>query len=185
MAYYTAPVYTEADLELLDESDLHYPYSDERAVYIGRDHQYELTPQYFAERGVTLAERVPGNEPDKVAHFLKDLRVKVYTFVYTHTALSGVPVINYLIAKRGLNTIPVDEYRRIFLEAMYLEGVYLLVNGDVSNTSGIDLDTMQNMSAEVIRNQNRDFNKDAIGLLKTLGLCYYGRYNFIPQGEDW
>ena len=31
----------------------------------------------------------------------------------------------------------------------------------------------------------RDFHKDALDMLKTLGLRFYGKYDFIPQGNDW
>ena len=52
-------------------------------------------------------------------------------------------------------------------------------------TAGVDYDTMQNMSADVVRNQDRDMHKDCVRMLTTLGLFYLGRYCFIPQGEDW
>ena len=90
-----------------------------------------------------------------------------------------------MIAKRGLYGFSPYEYRQAFLEAMFIEGEYLLDNGDISGVSGVDLDTMQNMSDDVIRHQERDMHKDAIELLKTLGLRYFGRYRFIPQGNDW
>ena len=37
-----------------------------------------------------------------------------------------------------------------------------LDNGDISSISGVDFDTMQNMSIDVMRNQERDFHKDAV-----------------------
>lgn len=172
-------------LEELDEKDIHYPYSDEDAVYIGRDHQYELTSEYFEQRGRNLGIEVDGNAPDKVAHFLRALRLKFYTWIYTHTAMNPRATINFLIAKRGLRTWDMAEYRKMFLEAMFIEGCYLLDNGDVSSVSGVDLDTMQNMSEDVIRNQDRDFHKDSVNMLRQLGLCYYKGYRFIPQGKDW
>ena len=93
--------------------------------------------------------------------------------------------MNYLIAKRGLRGYGKYEYRQAFLEAMFIEGCYLLDNGDLSQIAGVDLDTMQNMSADVVRNQERDFDKQAIDMLKALGLRYLGRYNFLPEGKDW
>ena len=68
---------------------------------------------------------------------------------------------------------------------MFKEGEYLLENGDISMTAGVDYDTMQNMSADVVRNQDRDMHKDCVRMLTTLGLFYLGRYCFIPQGEAW
>lgn len=186
MKIYQAQYYTKEQLEQLDEEKIKFPFSDDDATYIGLDHQYELTSKYFQERGRNLEVEVEGNEPDKVKHFLRYLRQKIYTYVYAHNK-SLRPQLNYMIAKRGLRGYTMYEYRQTFLEAMFIEGCYLLDNGDISSITGVDLDTMQNMSADVIRNQDRDMHKDAIGLLKQLGLNYYGRYSFVPQGQgiEW
>ena len=180
---YQAPTYTKAQLAQMDASQIQYPYSDEGATYDGLHHQYQLTRQYFEERGVNLLTKIEGSNPDKIANFLNELRVKVYTTIYNQNK-STRNQLNYLIAKRGLRTMDMAEYRETFLEAMYIEGCYLLENGDLSFVSGVDLDTMQNMSADVMRNQNRDWHKDALLLLQTLGLRYYKRYDFYPQGKD-
>lgn len=185
MKVYQAPYYTRYMLEEMDESAIHFPFSDEDATYVGRDHQYELTSEYFEQRGRNLGIEVEGNEPDKVAHFLRALRLKVYTWIYTHTAMTPRQVINYLISKRGLRTWDKYEYRKAFLEAMFIEGCYLLDNGDISSVTGIDLDTMQNMSDDVMRRQDRDMHKDTIRILTQLGLNYYRRYRIMPEGEDW
>lgn len=181
---YVAPVYTKSQLSKMNENQIHYPYSDENAVYVGIDHQYELTREYFYERGRNLEAEISGNSPDKVKVFLHNLRMKLYTYIYTHNK-STRQQLNYLIAKRALIGYSKEEYRKSFLEAMFYQGCYLLDNGDISEISGVDLDTMQNMSIDVIRNQDRDMSKEAIGILKTMGLNFYGRYNFIPFGEDW
>lgn len=184
MKRYIAPTYTESELEQLDESQIHFPFSDKDATYNGLAHQYELTRAYFEERGRNLEVEIDGHEPEKVKHFLKALSTKCYLYIYNHSK-STRNQLNYLIAKRGLRGYGKYEYRQAFLEAMFIEGCYLLDNGDLSSVSGVDLDTMQNMSGDVMREQNRDFHKDFIQAMKTLGLNYYGRYSFIPQGEDW
>ena len=184
MNTYIAPYYSKEDLELLDEEELHFPFSDDDATYIGRDHQYELTSQYFQERGRNLEIEVEGDQPDKVKLFLAQLRRKFYSRIY-NTNKSTRPQLNYMIAKRGLRGYTRYEYRQAFLEAMFIEGEYLLDNGDIAGIAGVDFDTMQNMSEDVMRNQERDFHKDAVEMLKTLGLRYFGKYTFIPQGKDW
>lgn len=184
MTFYKAPYYTESQLQSLQENQLKYPFSDKDATYDGVFHQYELTPKYFEERGRNLLEEVDGDAPDKVKHFLKFLRTKVYLYIYNHNK-STRNQLNYLIAKRGLRGYTPFEYRQAFLEAMFIEGCYLLDNGDISAISGIDLDTMQNMSADVMRNQDRDMHKDCVEALKTLGLKFYGKYAFAPQGSEW
>lgn len=184
MKKFVAPVYTEEQLEELDEKDIKFPFSDKDATYIGQDHQYELTSKYFQERGRNLEVEISGNQPDKVKLFLAALRRKFYSKIYT-TNKSTRQQLNYMIAKRGILGYTPYQYRQAFLEAMFIEGEYLLDNGDISSIAGVDFDTMQNMSADVMRNQERDFHKDALEMLKTLGLRFYGKYNFIPQGEDW
>jgi hypothetical protein len=184
MNIYVAPVYTEQDIERLSVEEMHFPFTDNDAVYIGLDHQYELTSAYFQERGRNLEIEIEGHDPEKVKHFLKALRLKVYTWIYTHNK-STRQQLNYLIAVRSLRGFDKYAYRQAFLEAMFLEGCYLLDNGDLSGIAGVDLDTMQNMSADVMRFQDRDMHRDCIRLLQTLGLNYYGKYTFIPQGRDW
>ena len=51
---YIAPFYTKEQIDIMGEDLLHYPFSDDDAVYIGLDHQYELTSKYFQERGRKL-----------------------------------------------------------------------------------------------------------------------------------
>jgi hypothetical protein len=184
MKFYVAPFYSKEQLAMMNESEMHFPFSDDDATYNGLFHQYELTEKYFLERGVNLQQRLSGNDPEKVKHFLEELRTKFYTRIY-NTNKTLPRKLNYMIAKRGIYGISPYEYRQLFLQAMFIEGKYLDNNGDISSVSGVDFDTMQNMSADVIRHQERDFHKDAIDLLKTLGLRYYGEYRFIPQGEDW
>lgn len=184
MEIYTAPTYSESQLAVLDEREIHFPFNDKDAKYIGLYHQYELTDKYFMERGRNLAVEVEGNETDKVKHFLAYLRMKFYNKIYT-TNKSTRSQLNYMIAKRGLRGYSPYEYRQAFLEAMFVEGCYLLDNGDLSQVAGIDLDTMQNMSADVMRNQERDFSVQAVDMLKSLGLRFLGKYSFIPEGKDW
>ena len=102
MKTYVAPFYTKEQLEELDESQIHFPFSDDDAVYIGKTHQYELTSKYFQERGRNLEIEISGNSPDKVKLFLSQLRTKVYTRIY-NTNKSTRQQLNYLIAKRGIN----------------------------------------------------------------------------------
>lgn len=184
MKTFVAPIYTREDLEIMGEDELSFPFSDEDAVYDGKTHQYRLTPAYFQERGRNLNVEIDGDEPEKVKHWLMELQNKVYTFIYAHNQ-STRRQMNYMIAKRPLRGFTPYEYRQAFLDAMFREGCYLLDNGDLSSVTGVDIDTMQNMSVAVMREQNRDFHKDCISALTSLGLCYMGRYKFCPRGEDW
>lgn len=179
---YNAPTYTQAQIELLGDQ-IQYPYSDEYMVYDGKKHQYRLTRKCFEERGVNLQTKLENATPDKINNFLHGLQLKVYSHIYD-SCKSTKNQIDYIIAKRGLRTMDIAEYRQTFMDMMFIEGEYLLNNGDVSALSGVDFDTMQNMSADVMRNQKRDWSLDALALCNMLGLHYTKRYPFIPQGKD-
>lgn len=184
MTFYEPTIYTQADLALLDNDEVVYPYSDEYATYLGKYHQYELTRNYFEEKGVSLEKEIPGTSPTKIQEFLAFLRIKFYNYIYSHSK-SLRKQINYMIAKRGISGFEMYEYRDEFLEAMFMEGEYLLKNGDISQFNGVDIDTMQNMSIDVIKNQDRDFSLDAKRKLVQLGLNFYGQYKFLIEDENW
>jgi len=187
MRIFKAPIFTRDQLELMEDKDLTTPFSDEDAVYIGIDHQYELTSGYFKKRGVNLLESVPGKNPTKVNDFLRMLRLKSYTYFYANSG-STRALINKKVALGIREGFTLYTYRQAFLEAMYVNGLYLLQNGDISMVSGVDLDTMQNMSQDVVRRQNRDYHPQAILMWKQLGLNFYGRYRGIftnDMGETW
>lgn len=182
MAVFEAPTYTQAQLSNMSAEEISYPYSDEYMVYDGLRHQYRLTRKIFEERGRNLLTEIQGNSPDKINNFLYAVQIKVYSHIYTANK-STRNQLDYLIAKRGLMTMDMAEYRQTFEDMMYLEGCYLLDNGDITTISGVDFDIMQNMSIDVMRKQDRDWSKDAIGLLTVLGLNYVKRYGFYPQGK--
>lgn len=184
MKFYEPKTYTRDELEELEEREIVFPFCDEDATYNGKTHQYTLTAGYFYERGRNLELEVEGTDPEKVKHFLQYLTRKVYNYIYIHSK-STRNQINYLIAKRALRSYSPYEYRQAFLEAMFLEGCYLLDNGDLGAISGVDFDTMSNVNIDVMRNQDRDMHPECVKLLKELGLNYYGRYKFIPDGNDW
>lgn len=186
MKFYEAPHYTQTQLDGMTEKEVHFPFSDDDAVYIGRDHQYELTAKYFTQRGVNLSIELEGNDPEKVKHFLRDLRMKVYLYIYTHSKSPRV-VLNFIIARRGIRGYSLYEYRQAFLEAMFLEGCYMLRNGDVATIAGVDFDQMASMPDDVLRAEDRDMHKDAVRALQILGLSYYGQYRIMPcgMGVDW
>ena len=78
MEIYQAPFYTKEQLAQLDETAIHFPFSDDDATYIGLDHQYELTSKYFQERGRNLEIEISGTSTDRVKQFISALRRKFY-----------------------------------------------------------------------------------------------------------
>ena len=101
MNFYQAPTYTESQLRNMDEKDMQFPFNDDDAVYDGVTHQYTLTEKYFYQRSRNLLVELETTDPEKVAHFLKYLTMKVYTFIYTHSK-SPRNTLNYMVAKRGI-----------------------------------------------------------------------------------
>lgn len=185
---FQAKYYKDGEIDNLEEEEMVFPYSDKYAKYIGKYHQYEPTEALFNEHGIDirkkLEQEISGNS---VANFLAYVRFKFYLYVYSHNK-SSRPVMNYIIAKRGIKSYPSRyEYRNNILDAMVYLGEYLLNNGDISQISGIDLDGMTSLSIETIRNEDRDYPARFRNLMSTLGLCYFGSYRIMPigLGKEW
>ena len=188
MNVFNAPVYTKSQLLTLPESEIVFPFTNREGeiggVYDGLLHQYRLNEEYFTFRGRNLAQEIEGRDPNKVRNFLDYLRIKSYGWIYSR-GRSTRQQLNFMIAKGRLNGFSPFEYRTQFMEALFLQGEYMLDNGDISSISGVDLDTMQNMSRDVIRGQDRDMHPNAIMAFRQLGLNFYGRYGFLISGRDW
>lgn len=185
---FQATTYTETQIEELEEEEMSFPYNDKYARYLGKYHQYEPTEALFNEHGIDIRKKLEQDtNGNSVANFLAYVRFKFYLYVYSHNK-STRPVMNYIIAKRGIKSYPSRyEYRNNILDAMVYLGEYLLNNGDISQISGIDLDGMVSLSIDTIRNEDRDYPARFKNLMSTLGLCYFGSYKIVPVGlgKDW
>ena len=185
---FQATYYTETQIENLEESEMVFPYSDVYARYIGKYHQYEPTEVLFNLNGINIKKRLEVSQDGiTVQSFLSYVRFKFYLYVYSHSK-SPRPVMNFLIARRGLKSYPsMYEYRNDILQAMVYLGEYLLDNGDLSQISGVDFDTMSALPIEQLRNEDRDYPARFGNLMSTLGLRYYGSYRIIPYGigKEW
>ena len=79
------------------------------------------------------------------------------------------------------------EYRQAIINAMVDLAFYMLINGDLSLVSGVDLESMTSLSIDTIRYEERDYPQRYKQTMSDLGLAYYGRYTFIASGvgEEW
>lgn len=185
---FQAITYTQTQIEELSEEEMVYPYSDKYATYVGKYHQYEPTEALFNERGINIKRELEQKaNGTSVKEFLSYVRFKFYLYVYSHNK-SPRHVMNFIIAKRGIRTYPsMFEYRGYILDAMVYLGQYLLDNGDITQISGIDLDSNTALSIDELRNEDRDYPARFRDLMSTLGLCYYGQYKIISNGlgTEW
>lgn len=185
---YQAPYYTQTQIDNLEVNQMQFPYSDDYARYLGKEHQYEPTQALFNANGIDISKRLETTQTGlSVENFLKYVRFKFYLFVYSHSK-STRPVMNYIIAKRGIRSYPnVYEYRNDILNAMVYLGEYLLDNGDLTQIAGVDFDSMTALPIEQLRNEDRDYPARFRNLMSTLGLCYYGYYRIMPSGigKEW
>lgn len=185
---FQAITYTQTQIEELSEEEMVYPYNDKYATYVGKYHQYEPTEALFNERGINIKRELEQKaNGTSVKEFLSYVRFKFYLYVYSHNK-SPRHVMNFIIAKRGIRTYPsMFEYRGYILDAMVYLGEYLLNNGDITQISGIDLDSNTALSIDELRNEDRDYPARFRDLMSTLGLCYYGQYKIISNGlgTEW
>lgn len=114
---------------------MNHPYNDEYMTYDYRAHKYRLTP--FAVRemlAVSLEDRLNARGmTDKAAApvaFLRVISDEIYAYIYSCNDKNLVQ--EFLAAKH-------PAARNILMEAMLAQVTYTLLNGDVSNLSGIDI----------------------------------------------
>ena len=187
MNYFNAPKYTETQIEQMDLNDMVFPFSDDYMYYDGKRHQYILQEKALDEVDNTWKKHLTDKSPNGVKNLLVSASLKFYTYAYQHSR-SNNNQINYLIAKRGLKSYPnMLEYRQAIINAMVDLAFYMLINGDLSLVSGVDLESMTSLSIDTIRYEERDYPQRYKQTMSDLGLAYYGRYTFIASGvgEEW
>lgn len=187
MNYFIAPIYSETQLEQMDYKDIVFPFSDDYMYYDGKRHQYVIKEKALDMVDNTWKKYLTDKTPNGVRNFLLTASMKFYTYAYQHSR-SNNNQINYLIAKRGLKSYPnMMEYRNDICSAIVSLAFYMLINGDLSMVSGVDLESMTSISIETIRYEERDYPQRYKQTMSDLGLAFYGRYTFIASGigEEW
>ena len=187
MNFYEANYYTETQLQEMDLKDIVFPFNDDYMSYDGKKHQYILKEKALDEADDTWKKHLTDKTPNGVRNLLITTSLKFYTYAYQHSRSSNNQ-INFLIAKRGLKSYPnMFEYREAIKNAMVDLAFYILINGDLSLISGVDLESMTSMSIETMRYEERDYPQRYKQTMSDLGRAYYGRYSFIATGvgKEW
>lgn len=186
---FKAVEYTEEEIEALEVDEMEFPYSDKRLRYDGLLHQYIPTEYAFQERGVNIRQILKDNGIEEVDEFCKHVSFKFYLWAYQRCKLSGQSKINYMVARRGVkrNFSNLYEYRNAVIATMVYLGEYLATNGDISQTSGVDLVENSAMDISTLRGEDRDYPKGFGDLMTKLGLNYTGTYKFMESGigKEW
>jgi hypothetical protein len=113
MTFYTAPTYTEVELENLELEEMHFPYNDTELYYNGHTHQYEILEQAFKNRGINIRADLKARGIDDLDGFLKRVSQKFYLYAYKHCYMNSPIAIKYLIAVKGIVTMGnLYEYRQ-------------------------------------------------------------------------
>ena len=187
MEFFKPNYYEDTQLEQMNLEDIVFPYNDDLMVYDGKSHRYILKEKALDIVNSNWKKDLTDKSPNGARNHLIATSIKFYNYAYTHSRSSNNQ-INYLIAKRGLKSYPnMYEYRQAIINAMVDLAFYLLDNGDLSRISGVDLESMTSMSIETMRYEERDYPQRYKQTMVDLGLAYYGRYTFIPNGigKEW
>jgi hypothetical protein len=188
MTFYTAPTYTEVELENLELEEMHFPYNDTELYYNGHTHQYEILEQAFKNRGINIRADLKAKGIDDLDGFLKRVSQKFYLYAYKHCYMNSPIAIKYLIAVKGIVTMGnLYEYRQQIIEIMVMLGEYLCNNGDVSQVSGFDLDSGATTDIRSLRYEERDYPAEMKAVMHPLGLDFAGKYRFYVDGigKEW
>lgn len=123
---------TQAE-RFVDENDP--PYDDDKMHYDYSLHRYILYPLAFQkETGIDLASKVNGalgDENNMLEFYLKyNISAPIYDFI--KSGKQDARLVEYICAKS-------PTARALIYQALLLQGIYFVTNGDPSQFSGINL----------------------------------------------
>lgn len=97
---YQAPIYTEEQIEELEEKEMHFPYSSKYLVYNSLKRQYIPTEALLLKHGINISEFLSStgdNSPTAIANELEYISDQIYTYI-DKVSGSDINILKYIIA---------------------------------------------------------------------------------------
>ena len=187
--FFVAPFYEQSALEAMDDTDMHFPYSDKWLKYDGVRQQYIPTRELVIENGINIKKF--GVHPDEVNTKLREVSDILYAFFLKANGSNG-QVIKFIVAKSWRMGIPPFRVRKIMEKIFVDQCRYFALNGNLEMYNGVDITNGQIISRTQLRKEDREVFNKLIYELDNLGLYYKGAYerehfgfNNIYQDFSW
>lgn len=179
------PIYADPDSFETEGLKIKYPCSTNLMIYKTLMHRYYITAEGFQQYGVDL-ENYRSSSPNKEIQFAEEVSDDLYG-VMARIAPYNYQYNCFLVAQ-SLSAHFTDRYtcRKQFEKALIYQAQYKLVNIDVRDINGIDLENNNNIYHKQLRKELRHISPKALDILQSLGLFYNGTLpnkHLINYGE--
>lgn len=167
------PVYRDPDSFETEGLEIKYPCSTNLMIYKALTHRYYITAEGFQQYGVDL-ENYMSSSPNKEIQFAEEVTDDIYG-VMARIAPYNYQYNCYLVAQ-SISLQFRDRYtcRKQFEKALIYQAQYKLINIDVRDINGIDLETGNSIYHKQLRRELRHISPKALDILQSLGLFYNG-----------
>lgn len=179
--FYQAPIYTDGQLEEMDEKDLCFPYSDKYMTYNSQKRQYIPTEALLLKHGIDLEEflaTTDSNTPENIQETLEYISDQIYSYAEKKSG-SSAETIKWIIAKGVKLGISPYRFRCMFEEILWKQARFYTNNDDLTKSSGVDMEQKQWLNKGVLYNEDRHIDPKIKATMMSLGLVWIGSYD--PQ----
>lgn len=171
--FWKPPFYTQEQIAMTEERDMHFPYSDKWLTYDPVYQGYIPTRELLIEHGIKLSKF--GSTPDQINTNLREMGRILYNFMNKANG-SNMQVIKYIVARSWRDGISPYRVRKLMEEIFIDQCRYWAVNGNIEMYNGVDITNGQVLPRAQLRKEDRDVFAKIIGELDNLGLFYKGAY---------
>lgn len=179
-------LYTEEELELLEEKELHFPFSTKYMKYDPIKRQYIPTEELLLKYGIKMSRYV--SSPNEVNNELEYISDQVYTYINKNSG-SNIETLKCIVAKGIRKGMSAYRFRLAFQEILKNQAIFYLNNGDPSKLTGVDFEQKNGLSKDMLLHEDRQIAPNVKIALMDLGLTWAGSYdNWIGHlviSEDW
>ncbi len=188
---FKAPIYTDEQIEQMEEKDMTFPYTSKYMKYNSIKRQYIPTEALLLKHGIDLSgflQTTMQDTPTEIANELEYISDQVYSYIFQNSG-SFMDTLKFIVAKGIKYGMSPFRFRTTFEEILWKQAKYYINNDDLSKSSGVDVEQKQWLNKGVLVNENRNIDPRVKVMLMDLGLSWVGSYDKqfcgLVQKQDW
>ena len=177
--FFKAPVYTEEQMQEMEEKDMVFPFSSKYMKYDSVKRQYIPTEALLLKHGVNLSDFLLAAGKDPQADMQEELEFisdQVYSCMFKNSG-SNTETLKWLVAKGIRRGVSPFRFRLYFEEILWKQARYYTNNDDPTKSTGIDMEQKQWLNKGVLVYEDRNIDPKVKIMLMNLGLCWVGSYD--------
>ena len=188
---YQAPIYTEEQIEEMEEKDMMFPFSSKYMVYNSLKRQYVPTEELLIKHGVNLRAFLVSTgsySPTQIQNELEYISDQIYTYINKNSG-SNIETLKCIVAKGIRRGVSPYRFRVMFEEILWKQARFYVDNDDLTKSTGVDMEQKQWLNKGVLNYEDRHIDPKIKIMLLDLGLSWVGSYDNqfagLVAAQDW